>query len=701
MPLLAVHTLQFSVLSRHHGHKQYNPIAEMILSRRPASTGSTIVLLTVTLAITTRRIRPCGAFLMSSNAVRFSTRQLDFPQEGQISEIDNGSSDESWSQEQYLQFHQTIGKRKTFRRMLEITSVLSGKIFRPLVCSLVREPQLMLNQNDWEEFWKRQSRSMSNAERVAKGLPTLGPTFVKLGQVAATRPDILNVPLAEALANLQDRVAPFDNFTAKRIIRRELKQTLQNNGRNRFINNDEDLTKFLGSLSSEPVASASISQVYKGQLPGFGTVAVKVQRPGIRKTVERDATFLHTVATFIQDIHWPKWTPIEDLRGEPIFGSSKIVEAVDEFTARVLEEMDFEKEADNMKLFADLYHYKRGESRDVQVVVPELIQELSSRRVIIMEWMEGTKLTDICLNCDDRQSVIDENLALIRKAIEMTLSQLLTTGILHSDPHTGNLLKITTPEGKTELGYLDFGLVSSVPQRFQDGIVCATCQLVFARNIEAVADLCVDLGLLSEEKLKDDRERKTFIDALEAALDEALIWPKDSRGRSTEVPRIRFDRALAAASKLIANFEFTIPPYFLSNARAIATLEGIALKLDPSFNIVQVIYPYSINHLMTHPDVSRTSEETFLSICRSPKTRLFDHGRFMKLLQDWSLLTGYPKRKIYWDLITSIGTRRVMSRIFKESIMKRFRGIKYLITKSIGIFKRKELLQEYELVANY
>lgn len=661
----------------------------------------------LTLAIT--KTQQCGAFTMmaSSSAVRFTKEsQLDSPKKSgdQIGDADEeSSSGENWSQDQYLKFHQTIGKRKTVRRLLEITSILSGKIFRPLVCSLVREPQLMLNQNDWEEFWKRQSRSMSNAERVAKGLPTLGPVFVKLAQIAATRPDILNVPLAEALANLQDRVAPFDNFTAKRIIRRELKQTLENNGINRFINTDEELNTFLDSLSAEPVASASISQVYKGELPGFGTVAVKVQRPGIRKTVERDATFMHTVATFIQDLQWPSWTPIEELQGEPIFGSTKIVDVVDEFTARVLEEMDFEKEEENMKLFADLYHHKRGKSKDVHAVVPELLQDLSSRRVIIMEWLEGTKLTDICLSCDDRQSEIDENLALICKAIEMTLSQLLTTGVLHSDPHTANLLKITTPEGKTKLGYLDFGLVSAIPQRLKDGIVCATCQLVFARNIEAVAELCVDLGLLSEDKLKDQTERKRFIDALEGALDEALIWPKDSKGRSTDIPRVRFDKTLAAMSKLIANFEFSIPPYFLNNARAIATLEGIALKLDPSFNIVRVIYPYSINHLMTHPDVSRTSEETFLSICRSPKTRLFDHNRFMKLLQDWSLLTGYPKRKIYFDLVTSIGTRRVMSRIFMESMKRKFRTFKHLFYKSFGIFKRKEILREryrYELAAN-
>lgn len=259
----------------------------------------------------------------------------------------------------------------------------------------------------------------------------------------------------------------------------------------------------------------------------------------------------------------------------------------------------------------------------------------------------------------------------------MTLSQLLTVGLIHADPHEANLLKVRSGvDGKPELGYLDFGLVNTVPQRFQEGIVCATCQLVFARNIHAVADLCVDLGLLPEDRLKDDNERNRFIHALEQALDDVLIWPKDHRGRSTAIPRVRFERALPSLSKIIAHFEFTIPPYFLNNARAIATLEGIGIKLDPDFNIVRVIYPFAINHLMRNPAVSIKTEETFLEICRSPRTKLFSHSRFMQLLNDWSLLTGFKKRKIYWDLITSVGTRRVITRIFRESLMKRIRFVK-------------------------
>mmetsp|Transcript_45568 Transcript_45568/g.67176 ORF Transcript_45568/g.67176 Transcript_45568/m.67176 type:complete len:440 (+) Transcript_45568:3-1322(+) len=426
------------------------------------------------------------------------------------------------------------------------------------------------------------------------------------------------------------------------------------------------------SLSKQPVAAASIAQVYKGMLPGYGEVAVKVQRPGIRKKVELDATLFHSLATWLETLKWPPRTPFH---GKRLFGSVQIVKTVDEFTARVFEDMDFEREAENMQMFADMYCHKRGSSTAVQVVVPELIPELCSSRVLVMEWIEGKKLTDICSDCENRQTELEENLALVKKAIECTLSQLFDTGLLHADPHTGNLLKVRSHGGNPELGYLDFGLVSSVPQNVQDGIVCAVVQLVFARNIDAVADFCMDLELLPKEKFKDPQEKKKLVDALKQAFDDILIWPKDKKGRSTAVPKVRFENLLESLASLIANFEFAVQPYFLNNARALATLEGIALKLDRDFNILRVIYPYSINHLMRNPRVSKKAEETFLQICRSPETKLVDLNRFMLLLNDWALLTGHRKLKIFWDLATSAGGRRVSFRIMQEWYLKRVRHL--------------------------
>jgi aarF domain-containing kinase len=567
----------------------------------------------------------------------------------------------------YLRIHQSVRRRRSLRRLAEITSILFGKVLRPVVCSLTKRPMLPIT--DWDAFWSQQiNSSLSNAQRVVEGFQQLGPTYVKIGQALATRPDFLNnKPLANALATLQDNMRPFDDRQAKRIIRQELWKTKGNT----WLPDAASQEAFLDSLSARPVAAASMAQVYKGSLPGYGNVAVKVQRPGIRQKAERDATLFHSVATWLQSMNkWPRGTP---LHGQPLIDSPQLVRIADEFTARVLEDMDFDREAANMQAFAQLYSHDTGLSTTVKVVVPELIPELCSSRVIVMEWIEGTKLTDICEDCDDRESLVAENLALVQTGIECTLSQLLDTGLLHADPHTGNLLKVQT-SGGPKLGYLDFGLVNAVPQSVRDGIVCAVVQLVFARNVEAVADLCVDLELLPKERLYDPKEREKLVNALKEAFDSILLWPRDSKGQSTEVPRVRFENLVSSLSSLVANYEFTVPPYALNNARALATLEGIGLELDPSFNILRVIYPYSINRLMRNTAVSKLVEETFLDIIRSPETNLFDPHRFKTLLNDWAVLTGYRKRKIFWDLAVSAGTRRVVPRLIRNWYRARVRS---------------------------
>ena len=513
-------------------------------------------------------------------------------------------------------------------------------------------------------------------------------------QVAATRPDILHIPLADALNRLQDSTSSFDDLTAKRIVRRalqgalrkaqhEIEKTQHSSTGLPYIKNNDDLQTFLNSLSEKPVAAASIAQVYKGYLPGFGPVAVKVQRPGIRKKVERDATLFHSVAEWLEQQKWTRGTP---LYGEPLFGTTQFVKTVDEFTARVFEDMDFEREVHNMQVFANLYDPRQGPpskiSRRNPLVVPKVIPELCTDRIIIMEWLEGTKLIDIQDDIQDKQNSEQErleSLALVCKAIESTLSQMFDTGIVHAEPHSANLLKIKGANGDVKLGYLDFGLVNEIPQRFRDGIVCAVVQVVFARNIEAVADLCVEVGLLSEEQMKDPSERKKFLTALERAFDNILIWPKNKSGLHTALPKVRFQNLLTSLAVLIATFKFTVPPYFLNNARALATLEGIALKLDPNFNILRVIYPYSINQLMLNPKVSHKAQESFLDICRNPETKLVDWNRFMMLLNDWSMFTGHRKRRIFWDLATSAGGRRVGYRIVSEFFMKRYRRLRNFV----------------------
>lgn len=689
-------------------------------------------------------ISEASSSFVSQASSKLPKRTLEFPS----LPMEYPSSLIQTSHEQYLRRHQIVKKRRVFRRSLEIAHILSGEILRPLLCALVKsQPKLDMTKlmaqtmagdnvdEEWDAFWSQQCREnsdLTNAQRIAKGVPALGPTFVKLAHILATRPDILHVPLAQALGELQDKgVAPFDNLTAKRIIRNEIKQKIsllkfkkqqEKSKKNSFeyieseeedetstpkhyIQDYDDLQQFMDSLSDLPIAAASVAQVYKADLPGYGPVAVKVLRPGIRAKVERDATLFHSVAT------WMECWNSNALRKVPLVGSKMqvnvnigrmhLVEAVDEFTSRVLEDMDFTREAENMKVFAQLYDSQRGTSPTVKVVVPEVIPELCSDRILVMEWLEGTKLTEICQDCCGMEAVkeVEENLQLIVQAIECTISQLIDHGLLHGDPHSANLLKVKQRHAtlvdnpskigkwkfwrrgnqyKPELGYLDFGLVSYVPQKFRDGIVCAVVQLVFARNIDAVADLCEDLGLLPQHALQDAKERRRFLKALQSTTDQILLWPTDSKGIHTEVPKVRFDNLLPAVTKLIGSFEFTVPPYFLNNIRALATLESMALKLDPKFNVLRVIYPYSINRLMRNPSVSQRVQETFVDICRSPETKLISPKRVHMLLNDWAQWTGYRKRKVFWDLLTSAGGRRVGPVIVRNWYLNRVRNVSTL-----------------------
>jgi predicted unusual protein kinase regulating ubiquinone biosynthesis (AarF/ABC1/UbiB family) len=592
--------------------------------------------------------------------------------------------------EKYLESLQIVKKRRVFQRMVEITAIMCGQILRPVLCSVVdSRPDLSTihipTDEDWDTFWREKrgprNKKLSNAERVAQGIPTLGPTFVKLALILATRPDILPIPLAEALGDLHYNVPPFDDVTAKRMIRTDLKSAMQSQevDVSQYFESKKDIDTFMKTLSKKPIATGGIAQVYKGYLPGFGDVAVKVLRPGVRRKVERDITLFHSTATWAEKIS----NSTMKLPGVNLdIGSIRLVEAVDEFTSRVLEDMDFKREAENMKAFASLYDSRRGTSPTVKIVVPEVISELSSNRIIVMEWLRGTRLTEVCDDCDEREKIEKENLMLIVQAIEMTVSQLIDHGLLHGDPNLAHVLKVVNPKtGKSEIGYIDFGIVSYVPQNFRDAIVCAVTQLVFARNLNAIADLLGEMQLLPQETVTDPTERERLLDALQTTVNDLLIWPKNKKGVSTGVPTIRFENVLPALSKFIQSFEFTMPPYFLNNVRALAALEGMAIKLDPNFNVLRVIYPYSINRLMRNPTVSENVQNTFLDICRNPETKLISPRRVQMLLNDWALWTGYRKRKIFWDLATSAGGRRVAPVIFKNFLLNRARNIKALFYK--------------------
>ena len=567
------------------------------------------------------------------------------------------------------------------RRAQEITSTVMKDVLAPLVgCVATNGPA-----TNWDEFWTRETvwnerdfngsyehhddqRFISHAQRVAVALERLGPTYVKFGQALSARLDLIPQPLAEALARLQDEMTAFNNTLAHEIIRTELEGT--------GALSNQELTTLLDSLSTSAVAAASIGQVYQGFIPGRGKVALKVQRPGIHQVVQQDSTMLRQLATIIESLPGlpvgvgPTPPPSsssskENTKRQTKLISTKVVAAADEFMTRVLEELDYQNEAKNMETFYRLYSHRNGTSSEVKVVVPTVHMDLCTDRLLVMEWIDGSKLSNAAGTDESTKS---ENLALIESGIAATLSQLLGTGIMHADPHAGNLVKVNTNEGLM-LGFLDFGMLSTVPESVRDALVCAVAQVVFARDTEAVADLFGELQLLPAEVIQDKVERAHLTKALDRVFQDVLQYPPaDPTTGLTSIPTLRFDKLLGGLSLLVSRFQFTLPPYFLNIARALATLEGVARDLDPSFNALQAVYPYALDRILNNPSMSPIVEETLVSLMINPRTGRFDRNKIRNLIRDSAVLGGTSKRKVVLDVIRSKSGRRITRRAIRYGL---------------------------------
>ncbi|MBW4570018.1 MAG: AarF/ABC1/UbiB kinase family protein [Tolypothrix carrinoi HA7290-LM1] len=375
-------------------------------------------------------------------------------------------------------------------------------------------------------------------------LTRLGPAYIKIGQALSTRPDLVPPVYLEELTRLQDQLPAFPNEIAYQFIEEELGAL------------PEDI---YSELSPQPIAAASLGQVYKAKLKSTGEeVAVKVQRPDLREGITIDLYILRRLAG------WAKRT-FKRVR-------SDLVGILDELGDRIFEEMDYIHEGQNAERFFQLY----GHMKDVYV--PNIYWEYTNRRVLTMEWINGTKLTN---TAEIRAQGIDARY-LIEVGVQCSLRQLLEHGFFHADPHPGNLL--ATPDGK--LAYLDFGMMSEIkpPQRY--GLIEAIVHVV-NRDFEGLAKDYVKLDFLSPE---------TDLTPIIPAF--ARVFA-DAEGAS--VADLNIKSITDELSALMYEYPFRVPPYYALIIRSLVTLEGIAIYIDPNFKVLSEAYPYVSKRLLTDP----------------------------------------------------------------------------------------------------
>lgn len=396
--------------------------------------------------------------------------------------------------------------------------------------------------------WDRQTGQIekNQAKRAAQLkdiLTNLGPAYIKVGQALSTRPDLVPPVYLEELAQLQDQLPAFPNEIAFRFIEEELGDRPEN---------------IYVELSEKPLAAASLGQVYKGKLKSGETVAVKVQRPGLAQLITLDLYILRQLAL---------WTNKNVKRVR-----SDLVSIMDEFGARIFEEMDYTQEGRNAERFAQLY----GHLQDIYV--PRIYWQYTQRRVLTMEWITGTKLTQLQ---EIRAQGIDASY-LVDLGVQCSLRQLLEHGFFHADPHPGNLL--ATPDGK--LAYLDFGMMSEIKPYQRYGLIEAVVHMV-NRDFEGLAQDYVNL-----EFLTPDTDLTPIIPALGGVFGNAL---------GASVAELNFKSITDELSRVMYEYPFRVPAYYALIIRSLVTLEGIAISVDPNFKVLSKAYPYIAKRLLTDP----------------------------------------------------------------------------------------------------
>lgn len=425
-------------------------------------------------------------------------------------------------------------------------------------------------------------KSEERAVQLAGVLTKLGPTFIKVGQSLSIRTDLLSPAYVRGLQTLQDQVPAFDTAIAKQILETEWGDKVDN---------------VVVSVSAKPVAAASLGQVYKATLKSTGEqVAIKVQRPNIMEQIALDMHLLREMGSI----------------AKRVFNlNTDTVGTVDAWGTGFVDELDYHSEAKNAQTF--MKSIQTTPLKDV-VFAPDIIEQYSTRRVLTTAWVDGERLD---------KSAQDDVTVLCSIAMNTYLTMMLETGLLHCDPHPGNLLR--TPEGR--LCILDWGMVTTLDKDLQLTLIEHMAHLTSADYAEIPRDLLL-LGFIPPNKA-DLIEDSGVVEVL------ADIYGAWTTGGG--VGAINVNQVVTQLQDLTATRGnlFQIPPYFAYIAKSFSVLEGIGLSNDPKYSIINECLPYVSKRLLT--DKSERTGGALSTFIFGPEkynvdTRIVDYRRVEQLV---------------------------------------------------------------------
>ncbi|MEP7297108.1 MAG: ubiquinone biosynthesis regulatory protein kinase UbiB [Burkholderiales bacterium] len=375
--------------------------------------------------------------------------------------------------------------------------------------------------------------------RLRMGLERLGPIFVKFGQVLSTRRDLLPADLADELAKLQDNVPPFPADQARRLVEQAFGRPIE---------------AVFASFETEPVASASIAQVHFATLKDGREVAVKVLRPGMLEVIDDDLSLMRTLAAWVERLS------ADGKRLKPR-------EVVAEFDNYLHDELDLVREAANA---AQLRRNMQGLGL---ILVPEMVWDLCTQSVIVMERMNGVPISQV-------QRLRDAGVdipKLARDGVTIFFTQVFRDGFFHADMHPGNIQVSTAPESFGRYIALDFGIVGTLTE-FDKEYLAQNFIAFFRRDYKRVAELHVESGWVPPT---------TRVDELEGAI-RAVCEPHFDR----PLKDISLGQVLLRLFQTSRRFNVEIQPQLVLLQKTLLNIEGLGRQLDPELDLWSTAKPF-------------------------------------------------------------------------------------------------------------
>ena len=492
--------------------------------------------------------------------------------------------------------------RKTYRnikRYRQIFAVLLKYGFEDVVERLKLDSFVKFGRK-----FLRKSRSadkiknLTTAQRLRMALAELGPTFIKLGQILSTRPDLIPFQYVKELEKLQDNVPPFSQDEVKKCFATQFNCTIPN--------------IFL-DFEDEPIAAASIAQVHRATLPSGQKVAVKIQRPNIKRTIETDISILFDIAGILE-----KYFPESEL-----YNPRGIVK---EFAKTIRAELDFIREGRNID------HFQNNFKQDSTLHFPEVYWETTTHNILTMEFIDGVKISEIDFS---QRNDLDAKI-IARNGALSTLKMIFEHGLFHADPHPGNIFVL--PENI--LAPIDFGMVGRLDDQTKNYLRNLLLAIV-ERDVDKIIRIFIDAEVLDE--MSDTRSlRLDLNDFIESYYGLPLY-------------QLEIEKLLSDLIDVLRRHRIGLLTDVVLMAKALATVEGVGRKLDPEFNLITLVEPY-VQQLMLQPFLPKKQ-------LKELKQTIEDTGALLKVLPGE---LRYILRRIKKGKISFIFEHRGLDRLIME-----------------------------------